>query len=56
VTPHEAPPTKGCAAHCHTLFVGKWHLGEAAAARPEACGLDETLGFSPDDEYVYWSN
>jgi arylsulfatase A-like enzyme len=29
----------------HTLFFGKWHLGETAAARPEARGFDETLGF-----------
>jgi len=31
----------------HTLFFGKWHLGETASARPEARGFDETLGFLP---------
>lgn len=31
----------------HTLFFGKWHLGETAGARPEARGFDETLGFLP---------
>lgn len=29
----------------HTLFFGKWHLGETKAALPEARGFDETLGF-----------
>ncbi len=29
----------------HTLHLGKWHLGEAAAFRPEAQGFDESLGF-----------
>jgi len=28
-----------------TLFLGKWHLGEAPATRPEAQGFDEWLGF-----------
>lgn len=28
-----------------TLHIGKWHLGEAAAMRPEAQGFDESLGF-----------
>ena len=28
-----------------TLMLGKWHLGETAAARPEARGYDEYLGF-----------
>jgi len=28
-----------------TLFFGKWHLGETDAARPEARGFDEALGF-----------
>jgi len=31
----------------HTLFFGKWHLGETATSRPEARGFDETLGFLP---------
>ena len=31
----------------HTLFFGKWHLGETASTRPEARGFDETLGFLP---------
>jgi arylsulfatase A-like enzyme len=31
----------------HTLFFGKWHLGETPATRPEARGFDETLGFLP---------
>jgi len=30
-----------------TLFLGKWHLGETDAARPEARGFDEVLGFLP---------
>ncbi len=29
----------------HTLWFGKWHLGETEASRPEARGFDETLGF-----------
>jgi arylsulfatase A-like enzyme len=29
----------------HTLFVGKWHLGETPDTRPDARGFDETLGF-----------
>lgn len=29
----------------HTLMLGKWHLGETAATRPEARGFDEFLGF-----------
>lgn len=29
----------------HTLHMGKWHLGEAPAMRPEAQGFDESLGF-----------
>lgn len=28
-----------------TLMLGKWHLGETAATRPEARGFDEFLGF-----------
>ncbi|MBP6014369.1 MAG: sulfatase-like hydrolase/transferase [Alphaproteobacteria bacterium] len=28
-----------------TLMLGKWHLGETAATRPEARGFDEYLGF-----------
>lgn len=28
-----------------TLHIGKWHLGETAALRPEAQGFDESLGF-----------
>jgi len=28
-----------------TLHLGKWHLGEAPALRPEAQGFDESLGF-----------
>jgi arylsulfatase A-like enzyme len=31
----------------HTIHLGKWHLGEAAAMRPEAQGFDESLGFMP---------
>ncbi|HYC24226.1 MAG TPA: sulfatase-like hydrolase/transferase [Candidatus Bathyarchaeia archaeon] len=31
----------------HTIFFGKWHLGETPPARPEARGFDETLGFLP---------
>jgi arylsulfatase A-like enzyme len=31
----------------HTNPLGKWHLGEAAAMRPEAQGFDESLGFMP---------
>src|SRR4029453_9604523 len=30
-----------------TLGLGKWHLGEAPAMRPEAQGFDEFLGFLP---------
>ncbi len=30
-----------------TLGLGKWHLGEAPAMRPEARGFDEYLGFLP---------
>jgi arylsulfatase A-like enzyme len=30
-----------------TLGLGKWHLGEAPALRPEAQGFDEYLGFLP---------
>jgi arylsulfatase A-like enzyme len=30
-----------------TLGLGKWHLGEAPAFRPEAQGFDEYLGFLP---------
>lgn len=29
----------------HTMHIGKWHLGEAPALRPEAQGFDESLGF-----------
>ena len=29
----------------HTINIGKWHLGEAAAFSPQAHGFDETLGF-----------
>jgi arylsulfatase A-like enzyme len=29
----------------HTIHLGKWHLGEAPAFRPEAQGFDESLGF-----------
>jgi len=29
----------------HTLHIGKWHLGEAPALRPEGQGFDESLGF-----------
>ncbi len=28
-----------------TMMLGKWHLGETAATRPEARGFDEYLGF-----------
>ncbi len=31
----------------HTMMLGKWHLGETAATRPEARGFDEYLGFLP---------
>jgi arylsulfatase A-like enzyme len=31
----------------HTLFFGKWHLGETPTTRPEVRGFDETLGFMP---------
>jgi arylsulfatase A-like enzyme len=31
----------------HTVHIGKWHLGEAPALRPEAQGFDESLGFMP---------
>lgn len=29
----------------HTLFLGKWHLGETEATRPESRGFDDVLGF-----------
>ncbi|HEV2170828.1 MAG TPA: sulfatase-like hydrolase/transferase, partial [Candidatus Binatus sp.] len=29
----------------HTIFLGKWHLGETDATRPDKRGFDETLGF-----------
>lgn len=29
----------------HTVFLGKWHLGETDSSRPEARGFDEALGF-----------
>lgn len=29
----------------HTMHIGKWHLGDAPALRPEAQGFDESLGF-----------
>ena len=29
----------------HTIFLGKWHLGETEATRPDKRGFDETLGF-----------
>lgn len=29
----------------HTVFLGKWHLGETATTRPESRGFDEALGF-----------
>ncbi len=29
----------------HTLHLGKWHLGETEAMRPDARGFDESLGF-----------
>ncbi len=29
----------------HTMFFGKWHLGETDATRPDKRGFDETLGF-----------
>ncbi|MDR3499871.1 MAG: sulfatase-like hydrolase/transferase [Parvibaculum sp.] len=29
----------------HTLFFGKWHLGETDVARPDRRGFDEALGF-----------
>ena len=29
----------------HTLFLGKWHLGETDPARPDRRGFDEALGF-----------
>jgi arylsulfatase A-like enzyme len=29
----------------HTLFLGKWHLGETPEAQPQRRGFDETLGF-----------
>ena len=31
----------------HTVGLGKWHLGETPALRPEAQGFDEYLGFYP---------
>lgn len=41
----------------HTIHLGKWHLGDAPAMRPEAQGFDESLGFMiggqkylPDDD------
>ncbi len=30
----------------HTVHIGKWHLGEASAMRPESQGFDESLGFT----------
>jgi arylsulfatase A-like enzyme len=41
VTLPEMLKTKGY----RTLMLGKWHLGETAATRPEARGFDEFLGF-----------
>src|SRR6185312_342438 len=29
----------------HTLFLGKWHLGDTDVTRPEKRGFDEALGF-----------
>ena len=29
----------------HTIFLGKWHLGETPQTAPNARGFDETLGF-----------
>ncbi len=29
----------------HTLFLGKWHLGETPQTQPQNRGFDETLGF-----------
>ena len=29
----------------HSIYFGKWHLGETPDARPEKRGFDETLGF-----------
>ena len=29
----------------HTLFLGKWHLGETPETQPQRRGFDETLGF-----------
>jgi arylsulfatase A-like enzyme len=29
----------------HTMFLGKWHLGETPQAAPNARGFDESLGF-----------
>ena len=29
----------------HTLFLGKWHLGQTDATRPESRGFDDALGF-----------
>ncbi|MBI3677504.1 MAG: sulfatase-like hydrolase/transferase [Proteobacteria bacterium] len=29
----------------HTLFLGKWHLGDTDTTRPEKRGFDEALGF-----------
>ena len=31
----------------HTMGLGKWHLGDTPALRPEAQGFDEYLGFYP---------
>lgn len=31
----------------HTIGIGKWHLGDTPALRPEAQGFDEYLGFAP---------
>lgn len=31
----------------HTIFLGKWHLGETRETSPEARGFDESLGFLP---------
>ncbi|MEZ4449685.1 MAG: sulfatase-like hydrolase/transferase [Nannocystaceae bacterium] len=31
----------------HTVFLGKWHLGDTPGTRPEDRGFDEALGFMP---------
>jgi len=31
----------------HTIFLGKWHLGETEDTQPEHRGFDEALGFLP---------